>query len=512
MLWLALHFPQLPLELLKGQTAPAADIPAADIAAADIAAADARTAHVVLQNNRVLQCDATASTAGIAIDATLATAHSIYNKIVHGHRNIENEARRLRQLAQALYRFSGHVSIQSPDCILLEIGGSLKLFGDPEQVSDAAIQLCQDLGHCSQARLACTPWAAIALARSGRRDVNAVPLSLAGLELAGIDPSIIERFANMGIHTLEPLLKLPAKSLGKRFGKVLLKYIGQLSGAVPDPRRAITLPPAFEQQLHLLQPIRDKEDLCSHTRSPLIRLARELQHWLIAQQLGCEELRWSFTRHGQDTVRVPVRFAKPQQNSADFWRVSQLTLEQLELPEEVLSITLSASRLRPWRNHSQNLFSVASAHTGSGCENADEIGAIIDEFNARLGQGRCFGMQTVTQYAPEAACTSAKALKSQRENASVAEQQQRFFARIGKRPLWLFDAPRPIRREDLVLLQGPERIQSSWWTADTVCRDYYIALHSLGAECWVFVQLFGENPAEKTLSPTENWYVHGYFG
>ena len=33
-----------------------------------------------------------------------------------------------------------------------------------------------------------------------------------------------------------------------------------------------------------------------------------------------------------------------------------------------------------------------------------------------------------------------------------------------------------------------------------ICRDYFIAQHQLGAQCWVFVD------------QKSRWYLHGYFG
>jgi protein ImuB len=52
--------------------------------------------------------------------------------------------------------------------------------------------------------------------------------------------------------------------------------------------------------------------------------------------------------------------------------------------------------------------------------------------------------------------------------------------------------------EKLTLLRGPERIQAGWWQ-EGQCRDYYVARHEDGAECWAFVDAH------------DRWYLHGYF-
>ena len=473
MLWLALHFPKLPLEILT---------------ACDT---DPQQAVVVLEDNRVYQRNAAAQASGIELGTTLATAHSIHPALKHVQRDSNAEHKRLLGLADTLYRFSGYVSVQAPDCVVLEIGGSLKLFGCHQQLLAEATGLCQTLGHHAVGRVANTPWAAIALARAQQQQIADVPLIEAGLELAGVGPTVVERFANMGIYTLGPLLNLPGKELGRRFGTALLHYLAQLTGTMPDPRQATVPAPVFSQQLHLLKPICDKTDLHKHNLSPMQKLAQELQQWLITHQLGCECLEWQFISHHKETVCVPVRFAKGKQRGEDFIRISQLKLDQIELPEEVLSVALAAKRLQPWSGSSRSLFKPLHG------SNQQDMSELIDEVNAHLGEGTCRGIQTVTQHTPESAWHTVPAHRLTKYKA-VPEAD--FLQQLSKRPLWLFSPPRQVQRTELELLQGPERIQSQWWQSETTYRDYYIAQHRQGAECWAFVD------------KQTRWYLHGYFG
>ncbi len=493
MLWLALHFPQLPLELLAAGNA------------------DPQQALVIVEDNRIYMRNIAARARGIECGSTLATAHSICTDLKFAQRDTHAERRRLQTLADTLYRFSASVSIQAPDTVLLEIDGSLKLFHGAQALSDAAVEVCQCLGHNAVARTGRTTWAAIALARSGEKHLADVPLSAAGLELADIHPNVIERFANMGIYTLGPLLDLPNKALGKRFGRPLLDYLLMLTGERADPRKATTPAPAFERSLHLLQPISDKQDLHAHAMSPMAKLTGELQQWLITHQLGCERLLWRLGSHNQTHAEVAVRFARGKQQAADMLRVSRLKLESAALPEEVLTVTLHAERLMPWTAASQALFQ----HHAAAAQEAPAA-EIIDELNARLGEGTCYGIQSRTQHTPESAWFAVQAHRlANLPSAPHPEQHSRSVREVGepfdepaaslltqhsKRPLWLFDPPRQIQRSELELLQGPERIQSQWWQTPATCRDYYIALHRSGAECWAYVD-------EQT-----NWYLHGYFG
>ena len=504
MLWLAVYFPNLSLEVFRQKSQLIDTNP-----------------FVVLDNNKVCHRNKAAQAIGIELGTTLATAHSICPILLHQHKEPEAEAKRLHELANLLYRFSSYVSVQTPDCILLEISGSLRLFGDHTEVRSQASALCASLGHEVSARVAATPWAAAALARSNARRLHDVLLTDAGLELAGVGAQVIERFDNMGIYTLGPLLGLPSKQLGRRFGKPLLTYLSQLTGDLPDPREQVMPVSRFQKTMHMLQPVLDKEDMYRAPLSPMRQLANEFQQWLITHQQGCERLSWHFLGHSnpgssnpgssnKDAAELVVRLAQPKQSAADILRISLLKLEQAALPKEVLSVGLSAVRLQSWQNKSENLFGFhtisKNLHTSAKLE--PHVFELVSEVNARLGDLTCRGLESMDQHSPESAwCQTALLL-----NKSLLNKNRLNANRITNkntepplRPLWLFDKPRAVSASDLTLLHGPERIQSAWWQAETTSRDYYIAQHRHGAECWAFREISAAD------MQTDNWYLHGYF-
>ncbi|MEM1231838.1 MAG: hypothetical protein AAGI15_14950, partial [Pseudomonadota bacterium] len=81
--WLALHFPDLGLELFQGT--------------------QTQQPTVLVEDNRVLLCNGAADQAGIRPGATLATARSIDSRLQHQQRQPTLEAQRLCALADALY-------------------------------------------------------------------------------------------------------------------------------------------------------------------------------------------------------------------------------------------------------------------------------------------------------------------------------------------------------------------------------------------------------------------------
>ncbi len=500
MLWMAIHFPHLALEVFTSQEAFAdpegkpAPVPTTDVAS--------EPPFVVLAENRIAHRNPAARTYGIELGTTLATAHAICPQLMHVQADPTREATRLQELADALYAFSSLVSLQPPDCVLLEISGSLKLFGSHAALEKQAAELCHSHGHQPVVRTSATPWAAVALARSQCAHLRDVPLGLAGLELAGVKPAVIERFDNMGIYTLGPVLALPPKSLGRRFGQALLTYLGQLKGDLPDPRKPIQLKPSFSRQRHLLQPIQNKEDFWQ-PHSPLTQLAKELEMWLRAHQLGCERVHWHFYSHNSALTRVEVRFASGKINAAEILKISKLKIENTTLPEEVLGVEIEARKLRKRASQSSEagLFNFSARLDQHGGQSthvpyvAEASYELVDELNARLGEYACIALSSVETHLPEQAWTSARAEQKRRSRTHSPATE----ANKTQRPLWLFEPPRQVQRNELVLLHGPERIQTNWWS-DTASRDYFVAQHRLGAECWAYVDA------------DNRWYLHGYFG
>ena len=157
----------------------------------------------------------------------------------------------------------------------------------------------------------------------------------------------------MGLHTLGALIKLPRDEIAQRFGNELTVYLDKLEGKRQEPRKAIQLSQTFERKLHLLQPIKNKQQLLD---GPMLRLSLELQQWLIAHQLGCQALTWRFIEYAAAASSLRVRFTQSRQQHQEFLSISRLQLEQATLPSEVLSIELKLTLSAPWLNQAKDLF------------------------------------------------------------------------------------------------------------------------------------------------------------
>jgi protein ImuB len=517
-LWFCLHLPALGLEIFT-RSIDLANKPC-----------------VLLENNRVVARNAAAAKQQIALGTTLATAHSICAELVHFVRNHDREHNRLMLLAETAYRFSASVSVHEPDCLLLEGGGSLHLFGGLYRMKRNLLRVFAELGHQIVIGVASTPLAAIAFARARYNgELSPHPSAaalqaycargLAHLALAHteLEPSLIERLQNMGLETLDQLLRLPPVELGRRFGVPLLDYLGRLRGAKPDPRRNIEPKASFSERLDLLESVTDKQSLLF----PMQRLVSDLDSWLMARQLGTSRLNWRFAALHADAVGFSVEFSAPQQQRKTLLGISRFKLDQAPLPAEIITIELSAAELSSWQPASGALF----LHGRRLRQAPDQL---IDQFRARLGDQACHGLRLANDHRPEHAWQPTQgniggdnmgvhslSMQKKREKSAENTMGKPVGKSVGvhsrktmdvqvERPIWLLKIPVPINRSLLHLLSGPERIESGWWDVrrsqkdfsipGVVRRDYYVARHRDGAQCWVFQAL-----------TDGRWYIHGYF-
>jgi protein ImuB len=137
----------------------------------------------------------------------------------------------------------------------------------------------------------------------------------------------------------------------------------------------------------------------------------------------------------------------------------------------------------------------------AGSGSRDTAPQLVERLRARLGEGAVYGVAPLAEHRPEAAwrrvheLALATALRMDDKSSGLKEGMPR--------PVWLMDAPLPLS-DELILEQGPERIESGWWDGRGVARDYYIARRTprarQGAKLWVFQE-----------RQSKRWYLHGVF-
>ena len=499
MLWVAAHLPQLGLEIFQRRHPHGIQQP-----------------MVLAEDGRVRLVDDRARSAGVAIGASLATALSVAPQLIHFERDPAAETERLRVLATMAHRFTPTVSVAPPAALLLEVEGSLNLFEGLGPLLGRLRRAVRRLGHGAALAAAHTPAAALALAKAGleaplpdfpdRAELTQRACkTLAGAPIActEIEAHNIERLADMGLLEVGSLIRLPRHELGKRFGPDLVETLDKLTGAIPDPRTPEPLRERFHSSVHLLESVSSKKVL----RLPMRRLAVELEAWLTARQLGARTLRWFFKPLGGNSTALPVRFAQPRMRANSLLAISGLALDRIDLPAEVMSLSLVADAVEP-------IAEAGLTHRdllGEGSSADQAPMDFVDRVTARLNGESVRALRLVDDHRPECATALAPAFLPETTQPPAAEPLGSSFPR----PMWLLESPRLVNPERYRILSGPERIETGWWespdgfasstASHSAPRDYFVAMDPDGARCWLFKpRMFGSEKAEQ-------WYLHGYF-
>ena len=159
MLWLALSYPQLPLEVFDSECA------------------SNNRPIVVLENNKIALCNTAAKSLNILPGSSIETAQAIQEELTYFDRDHLLEQKALTSLATELYVLSSQISMPSECAILLEIGASIRLFGSKEILAQKAIELSSAAGYQAFSGVASTPQAALAFSYSNKNKLSDIYLT-----------------------------------------------------------------------------------------------------------------------------------------------------------------------------------------------------------------------------------------------------------------------------------------------------------------------------------------------
>ncbi len=411
----------------------------------------------------------------------------------------------LVRLAMLAQRFTPKVSLVPPDGLLLEIKGSVRLYGGLAALYRRFREDCTAGGAQPHLALAPTALAALAGARSGRtfrvleeaRLISALaPLSVTVLRWP---TPLIERLQRIGVRTLGEVLRLPRAGFARRFGVEPLATLDRLVGRGADLRASFKTPEQFCARHSFLYELESLESIVRALGSLIEKLAGFLRR----RQCGITRLECRLTHaHAPATVCV-LELVAP---AADAQRLTALLSERMSglvLPEPVRAAELSCAELVPF-DHQVGALWQPGEHGGGACpESAD----LIERLRVRLGAEAVHGLAVAASHRPEAASIRAPIRPAGRARKAAAMPP---WGRM-RRPLWLLESPEPLTENDglprrggpLQLTSEPERIESGWWDAGgEAVRDYYHAVDARGVRLWIY----------REREPPHRWFLHGVFG
>jgi len=466
MLWLALHFHSLSVEVFSRGVAEAQPL----------AVVEKRGGH-----ERVVACNAIAAAGGVRTGMAASAAQALVDGLVVRRRDAHAEQAALDGLAAWAGRFTPSLSLVPPAGLLLEIGSCLSLHRGLGKLLKLARNGLGEMGCAAAMACAPTSHGAWLMARAGMeraiRDPTRLAAILATLPVALLEqpPAVIDGLEKIGAATLGDCLRLPRAGLVRRLGQALVDELDHALGRVPEVHAFFAPPPRFERVLELHAPVHAAEALLFAVR----RLLPELEGFLTLRQAGVQELELVCRHERRDATVVKLGFVKPVRDAGRMQLLLRETLGRTRLPAAVHTIVLRAPRVQPLAGANVDLFRAQHGEADGDL--------LLERLRIRLGPDAVHGVETAADHRPERAWRPTQEPK----RASAANLH---------RPLWLLPDPLSCRDGRLKLQSGPERIESGWWDGSDVARDYYVAEDGDGARLWVYCdRVSGE------------WYVHGVF-
>lgn len=539
MLWLVLSLPRLPLEVFPCLPPPAA----------------------IIHRERIVVIDDVAASAGVLPGLRLAEAWGFLPGLSVRERDLAREQAALIRLACWAGNFTSEVSLLPPRTLLLEVAGSLRLFGGAAALFERVVAGCSEQGFAPQAALAPTPLAGQWLASAGDDraclDTAELPHRLGKLPLAVLELPARKhaRLVGFGVRSIADMLRLPRAGLARRLGADLADDLARALGDLPDPRPRFVFPERFAERLELPMPVDSAMALFFAMR----RLVATLCGWLAVRAAGIRECVFELAhecgRGPRSATMLVLAFSSVTRSAERIARVLDERLQRLELPTTVLAITLQVEAPAALPGHAKSLFGARGKSAG------DSLAVLIEGLQARLGKDSVHALSAVAEHRPENASRrvaptvmpfagnpdsagperfpSRRTVARMRERKTFGQdsgQNVRVVGAVfplqlpagrespppsapdvakaapGPRPLWLLAKPqaldeaagRPQYGGPLRLLCGPERIESGWWDAaepdavGDVRRDYFVAISTSEEWLWIFRSSAG-------------WFLHGLF-
>jgi protein ImuB len=483
MLWIAVHLPNLPLEVL-------------------IRSADCSQPCCVMQDHAVLAANETACAAGLHVGMRRATALALLPELQILERDIGQERGVLESIALALLRFTPQVVIDFP-CLLLEVEGSRRLFGGIRALLSSIATAVDHCGVTHRMATAVTAAGASLIARSALPRRHALQAGttcalLNAVSLRHVTAALphLETLRGLGCETLGDVRRLPRGGCKRRFGIDLLRELDRAYGEEADVRDGFQAPNHFKAELELMARVDNAEALVFASR----RLVQQLCGWLSAHWTAVSVFRLVMKheslRRSLPDSQLTVALAERSRDPEHLLTVLKERLQRLVLPAPVYHLGLEVDRVAPFAGENAALLP-------DPARAATDFTRLIDRLKARLGDETVYRLALVADFRPEKGACAVPVQGSPPQPMPDVPQLPR--------PSWLLPDPirlverdnKPFYQSPLNLVSGPERIEYGWFDGELVQRDYYVAENDRHALLWIY---------RERDALAGGWYLQGLFG
>lgn len=413
-------------------------------------------------------------------------------------------------------RFSPRIEVlaaptESPSqaTLILDVSGSERLFGSPEQIAGAVRREVDVAGFEASIATSCNAYAAVLAAR-GFSGTTVIPpeeestiLSPLPLTVLNLEAEQEETFASWGIKTLGALAALPQQALIARIGQAGYrlqalsrgKYQHLLVPVEPPTDAVLSESTELEHPVELLEPL-----LFLLGRMLEQISARAAEH---ALAIACVETRLVLNGALRKEHCRVVRPALPESNPHTLLKLVQLDLEMHPPEAAVVALYMQAQPARP-QTVQQGLFVPQTPEAG-------RLEVLLARLRKLLGEDRIGAPELLDSHRPDAFRMApflpnpsagpqtaangihASALRMLRPPRTVRVEMQ--DSRIAA--LFLDGRKLPIQQAS-----GPWKASGAWWTHSDWCREEWdVALgeqerlccrvaYDPSARCWYLTGIY----------------------
>ncbi len=458
-------------------------------------------AVAVLEEQRIHTVNAAAHLLGLEPGMDPASARALVGdkELQMLQRDLKTEQEALKGLCCWAYGITPHLYEFRGDCLMLEISGSLRLFGGAEAIVNRCQRGLAGRGYRVETAMAETPLAAWVLSFAENPGQSSP-----GSETADQGLSLQERLATVPLTLLHPLhdqfatlersglrqlgelLTLPAAALARRCGQEFYELLQHLRGDIQSPPVHFEPPSCFHDSYPLGYPVHNQDELAP----ALEQLLESLEGYLRQRQFQTRQIEWRFSGPGNYCEHLEVRASAADTPRKDWYRLTRLRLERQPFKNEVELVQLRASNLETARPVSGSLFRQAGQ--------TETPAQLVDVLSNRLGSQAVSGLRCRDAHLPEQSYAT----------VTPGETSAAVLPVHAQRPFWLLSDPEPLHTQGeqlrfwgrpLDLIYGPERIEDGWWDQAT-SRDYFVARNEQGQRFWVFHE-----------RRQKRWFLHGLF-
>ncbi|VVD99770.1 DNA polymerase [Pandoraea capi] len=263
--WIALHLPSLALEVASPRMRAHGD-----------AGAQADTT-VVLAQARVWQASEAAQAAGVQPGMRRGGVLALLPQARFHDRDEGAESLALEALALALLRFGPDVAIAAPQCVVIDVAPSLRLFGGLASLAVQVLESAEALGHRASLGMAATASAAVLLARAA--EVASPPVDSHAPTPEHMQAAMKSRASRRSIVPMNVPVNVPVNvaSAASKSGETSSSISSAWHGESGEPGEPL-LPPPLAVLPSQLDPLS-------------VALLPEAQPWLDwLAQIGCATL------------------------------------------------------------------------------------------------------------------------------------------------------------------------------------------------------------------------------